>query len=152
MGKDDIPPCLIYIDNEGRWYHQGAEMIRRDFIRIFYKNMELDFEGRYLINWAKKPCYVEVEDTAFVVTRVTYEEGNGAGKGRFFLTLSDETREVLMPDTLYTGEDNVLYCKVKDGTFPARFVRAAYYQLAEHVEEEDGVYFISLNGRRYNIT
>lgn len=148
---DDISPCLIFIDKEGRWYHQGAEMIRREFIRLFYQNMELDSEGRYLINWADKRCYVEVEDTAFVVRRISYEEGNQDRKPRIELSLSDDTKEALMPDSLSVGRENVLYCKVKSGLFPARFNRAAYYQLAEYIEEEDKTYFLPLNGRKYII-
>ena len=105
---DDIPPCLIFIDKEGRWYHQGAEMIRREFIRLFYQNMEIDSEGRYLINWADKRCYVEVEDTAFVVRRISYKEGKQDRGPRIELSLSDDTKEALMPDSLYVGRENVL--------------------------------------------
>ncbi|MFO7987200.1 MAG: DUF1285 domain-containing protein [Desulfatiglandaceae bacterium] len=150
--EDDIPPCLIFIDKEGRWYHKGAEMIRRDFIRLFYQSMVLDPQGRYLINWAGKTCYVEVEDTAFVVRRVAYESGEQPDSSRFLLTLSDDTQEELAPDTLYVGDANVLYCKVKERTFPARILRSAYYQLAEHVKEENGAYFLRLNGHQYPIS
>ena len=149
--SETIPPCLIFIDKEGRWYHNGAEMIHREFIRLFYQNMELDSEGRHLINWADTRCYVDVEDTAFVVMRVSYEEEGQVQATGFQLSLSDDTKEALAPDTLFVGRDNVLYCRVKSGTFPARFNRASYYQLAEHIEEEDGAYFLPLNGRRYPI-
>ena len=148
---DDISPCLIFIDKEGHWYHQGAEMIHREFIRLFYQNMELDSEGRYLINWANEHCYVEVEDTAFVVMRVSYEGGNQDQASRIELNLSDDTKEALLPDSLFVGKENVLYCKVKSGLFPARFNRAAYYQLAEYIEEEGKNYFLPLNGRKYVI-
>ncbi|MFP4088003.1 MAG: hypothetical protein ACLFUL_14565 [Desulfobacteraceae bacterium] len=149
--ENDIPPCLIFIDKEGRWYHKGAEMIRRDFIQMFYQSMVLDPKGRYLINWAGKTCRVEVEDTAFVVRRVSYEPGKSPDTSRLLITLSDDTQEELAPDTLYVGDANVLYCKVKEKTFPARILRSAYYQLAEHVKEEEGAYFLRLNGRRYPI-
>ena len=148
---NDIPPCLIFIDKEGRWYHQGAEMIHREFIRLFYQNMELDSKGRYLINWENKPCYVEVGDTAFVVRRISYEEGNQDRESRIELSLSDDTKEALIPDSICVGRDNVLYCKVKSNSFPARFNRAAYYQLAEYIEEGDKTFFLSLNGRKYVI-
>ena len=148
---EDISPCLIYIDKEGRWYHQGAEMIHRKFIRLFYQNMVLDSKGRYLINWANECCYVDVEDTAFVVRRVSYGEEHQDRASRIELSLSDDTKEALIPDSLYVGRENILYCKVKSGLFPARFNRAAYYQLAEHIEEEDGVYFLPLNGQKYVI-
>jgi len=149
--SDDIPPCLIFIDKEGRWYHQGAEMIHREVIRLFYQNMVLSPEGRYLINWENALCYVEVEDTAFVVMRVSYDEGSQRQTTRFQLSLSDDTKETLEPDTLRVGKDHVLYCRVKSGIFPARFNRAAYYQLAEYIEEKNGAYFLPLNGQKYII-
>jgi hypothetical protein len=153
MTENDIPPCLIYIDKEGRWYHEGAEMIHREFIRLFYNNMELDSHGRYVIDWKGQRCYVEVEDTAFVVRRVVWQDkGKEDGNERFILSLSDDTQEELMPDTLYVGRDNILYCGVKNRTFPARFTRAAYYQLAEYVEEENGTYYLPLNGRKNKIS
>jgi uncharacterized protein len=153
MTESDMPPCLIYIDKEGRWYHEGAEMIHREFIRLFYDNMELDSRGRYVIDWKGQRCYVEVEDTAFVVRRVVRQEkGDENGNERLILSLSDDTQEELMPDTLYVGRDNVLYCSVKDRVFPARFTRAAYYQLAEYVEEENGTYYLPLNGLRNKIS
>ena len=71
--------------------------------------------------------------------------------GRFVLQLSDDTPEALRPDTLFVGQQNVLYCRVKGGTFPARFIRAAYYQLAQYVEEDDGAFYLPLNGRNHVI-
>jgi hypothetical protein len=149
---NELPPCLIFINKEGLWYHKGAEMIHRDFIRLFYKHMELDSQGRYVINWNDQRCWVDVEDTAFVVRRVTFKDGTLAQNAQYLLHLSDDTREPLAPDTLFVGQDNVLYCKVKNRSFPARFVRAAYYQLAEYIEEESEIYYLPLNGKKYSIS
>jgi len=147
----DLPPCLIYIDKEGQWYHEGAEMIRRDFIRIFYENMEMDSQGRYVILWGGKRCLVEVEDTAFVVWNMRHRDADAGGKERFVLQLSDDSSEDLIPDSLYVGRDNVLYCKVKKTAFPARFSRAAYYQLATHIVEENDNFYLPFNHRKYEI-
>jgi len=51
------------------------------------------------------------------------------------------------------GEGNVLYCSVKNGTFPARFSRTSYYQLAEFIEQEEegNGFFISLNNEKFLI-
>jgi hypothetical protein len=149
---DDLPLCLIYIDKEGLWHHEGAEMIRRDFIRVFYQNMEMDSLGRYAILWGGKRCRVDVEDTAFVVWNARYQEADEGGKGRFILTLSDDSQEDLAPDSLSVGEDNVLYCKVKNAAFPARFNRASYYQLAKHIKEKKDAFFLPLNGIDHEIT
>lgn len=149
---NELPPCLIFINKEGRWYHKGAEMIHRDYIRLFYKHMELNSQGRYVINWNGQRCWVDVEDTAFVVRRVTFKDGIQAQNAQYLLHLSDDTREPLTPDTLFVGQDNVLYCKVKNRSFPARFVRAAYYQLAEYIEKEGEIYYLPLNGKKYSIS
>lgn len=151
MVGNDIPPCLIYIDKEGRWFHKGVEMIHRGIIQLFYQHMEMDSQGRYVINWGGDRCYVEVEDTPFVVRRSIFKRGDQANNSRFILFLTDDSQEDLSPDTLFIGINNVLYCKVKDRTFPARFGRPAYYQLAEYILEENDRYFLPLNGEKYLI-
>jgi hypothetical protein len=113
--------------------------------------MELDPQGRYVINWQGQRCWVDVEDTAFVVRRATFKDGPQAQNAQYLLHLSDDTREPLVPDTLFVGQDNVLYCKVKNRSFPARFNLAAYYQLAEYIEQEGEIYYLPFNGRKVNI-
>ena len=149
MIQEDLPPCLIYIDKEGQWFHKGVEMVHREFIRLFYQNMELDEQGQYIISLRGDRCYVEVEDTPFVVWRAVFEDKNDSNESKFTLYLSDDSREDLSPQTLYLGDENVLYCKVKKQAFPARFCRAAYYQIAEYIEEEEGKYFLPLNEEKY---
>jgi hypothetical protein len=136
------------IDREGRWYHKGAEMIHRDFIHLFYEHLEMEESGRYLIRLGDECCYVEVEDTPFVVLSVTHQNPGKGEKEAFRLFLSDDSLEKLRPDTLAVGEGHVLYCRVKDRSFPARFARPAYYQLAEHITEEKGSYFLPMNGKK----
>lgn len=150
MTENDIPPCLITIDKQGRWFHKGLEMIHRKSIRHFYEHMVIDPRGRYIIEMGAERCYLEVEDTPFVIWRATV--GNqGQGDTRVVLSLSDDSQEDLSPETLFVGENNVLYCRVKNGIFPARFDRPAYYQLAAHVGEEGGDFFLEMKGKRYFI-
>ena len=147
----DIPPCLIFIDKEGRWFHKGMEMINREFIRLFYQHMTIDSLGRYIIKMGGDHCYVEVEDTAFLVRRVVFKNQDRPRHSRFILHLSDDTQEDLLPETLRVGDGNVLYCKVRNRSFPARFDRPAYYQLSQYVEEENEEFYLPLNERKYTI-
>ncbi|MFC1534896.1 hypothetical protein ACFL7M_16200, partial [Thermodesulfobacteriota bacterium] len=149
--EKDIPPCLIYIDKEGRWFHKGAEMIHREIIRHLYEHMEIDPRGRYIIDLRGDRCYVDVEDVPFIIRRTVLKVTDQAGNSRIILYLSDDGQEDLSPETLYVGNDNVIYCRVKGGAFPARFSRAAYYQLAEYIEEENERYYLPLNGKKYFI-
>lgn len=149
--EEGLAPCLIHIDKEGRWFHKGVEMVRREFVQAFYRQMELDDAGRYVIFWGGERCYVDVADTAFVVKRTTYPREESGKRAGFMVSLSDDTEEELIPDTLYLGEENVLYCRVKKGNFPARFNRAAYYQLAAHIEEEGEGFVLPINGKKFKI-
>ena len=143
MNYKDLPPCEITIKADGKWYHKGAEIIRKDIIKFFYEHMDLDEQGRYIISWRNETCVVDVEDTAFFVQAVEKVVSS------FILYLSDETREKLDLSTLYIGKENVLYCKVKGGKFPARFLRPAYYQIANYIEEDKEGYFLYSEGKKY---
>ena len=150
--EDRMPPCHIRIDKEGRWYHLGVEMVHQDFIKLFYRHMERDQSGRYIIDWAGDRCYVEVEDAPFVVQRADFKGSDQGDRSCFILYLNDDSREALSPESLYLGEKVVLYCMVKEGRFPARFNRPAYYQIGAYVEEDTmGRFYLPLNGERYYI-
>ena len=147
MIKDDIPTLPIRIDRDGLWYYQGAQMFRKDILQLFFENLKRDEQGRFLVEYQGDKCLIEVEDTPIVVETV---ERNSDSIEIF---LSDFSSEILNPATLHMNAANVLYCSIKDGLFEARFLRAAYYQLAEFIEhdESENRYFIVLNGEKHYI-
>ena len=112
-----------------------------------------DDEGRYVVCTEDQLCAVEVEDAPFVVVQVMHEQASQGDEGDFIIHLNDGTREHLVLDSLWVGLHNVLYCKVKEGAFHARFLRPAYYQLAEFVEyeEESGRFYVEEGSVRYYI-
>ncbi len=63
--------------------------------------------------------------------------------------LNDGEREPLDPETLEVGAQNVLYCRVKEGRFRARFLRPAYYHLSSRFEAEGERFFVRIGPRRY---
>ncbi|MDY6836961.1 MAG: DUF1285 domain-containing protein [Thermodesulfobacteriota bacterium] len=150
--QEGPPPCMIYVDKEGTWFHKGAPIIHRELLLLFYQSLFLDAQGRYIIKFKDQVCRLDVEDTPFVIVRTEYAAAKGNEKrDRFILHLTDDTKEELDPETLYIGASHVLYCKIRGGRFPARFSRPGYYQLAEHVQEEPGGgrYALFLNNKRY---
>jgi hypothetical protein len=100
-------------------------------------------------------CYLEVEDTPLVVTAVFHKENAGEhGKEEILLSLKHlEGTQSLNPASLWVGDDNVLYCKVMEERIPARFLRPAYYQLAEfiHEDKKHKHFYLLLRGKRYYI-
>ena len=142
--------CDIVIDKEGVWYYRGAHMFRKDILSIFFEHLRIDDCGKYYIALGDEISYLEVEDTAFVVCTV-FRNCVGAGQDELSIALTDDSIERLEMESLEVGADNILYCRVKDGRFLARFSRKSYYQLAEYIEEHEGKFFISLNNNRYFI-
>lgn len=143
----------IKIDKEGLWYYKGAHMFRKEILNLFFDHLKIDECGKYLIELGPERCYLEVEDTAFVVTAVFKTKNSTDGREQIEILLNDDGCEMLDMDSLQAGKDNVLYCRVKNGKFAARFSRKSYYQLAEFIEEsENGSgFFIYLNGKKYFI-
>jgi hypothetical protein len=111
--------------------------------------------GLYIVQLGKQRCYLEVEDTPLAITGVLHtEEREGDKPGQLLLAIKHlETLEPLVPESLWVGEQNVLYCKVMEGGIPARFLRPAYYQLAEFIQEdkEQNRFYLSLGGKRFYI-
>lgn len=148
---DGLPPCLIRVDKEGRFWHFDAEMTHEGINRLLMDHVDLDEKGRYVIHFRGQRCFVEVEDTFFVIVRIDHRPGEAEGPEAFLATLNDGAMEELDPSGLTLGEENVLYARVKNGRFPARFLRRSYYQIAEYIEEHDGRFFLPVNGRRHPI-
>ncbi len=90
---------------------------------------------------------ITVEDTPYVVKSV-----EGSAADGYVLVLNDDEREPLDPSSLQAGPDNVLYCRVKNGTFAARFLRPAYYHLSECLGMDGrGEFFFEVAGKRYPV-
>jgi len=145
-----IEEVSIWIDREGTWFYQGHEILRRDIVRLFYRNLHLDAAtSRYFIQIGSQRCYVSVEDAPYSV-RAVQPDSSG---DRIYLQLSDDSREKLDPETLHIGSDNVMYCRVKAGRFLARFCSSAYYRLAESIEYDPlrAAYFLPLKQKVYYI-
>lgn len=150
MEIEQPTPSDIRIDRDGVWYFRGAEMFRKEFVFFFYEHLRRDDKGRYLIELENERCFIDVEDTAFVVNAVYRKATNGEHPDEIELLLSDGTIETLQVETLRIGKGEIPYCMVKDLTFEARFSKAAYYQLADFVEydEERDAFYIDLQRQR----
>ena len=156
LAEGEIAPCGIVIDREGDWYYQGGRMHRPDIVSHLCQNMGRDeTSGLYIIQVGKQRCYLEVEDTPLVITGVSPTgQGERSSDEQMLLAIKyQEKGESLDPETLWVGEENVLYCKVTEEKIPARFLRPAYYQLAEFIHEdlEQKRFYLLLGGERYYI-
>jgi len=156
LSENELPPCGIFIDREGDWYYRESPMQRADIVSHLCQHLRReDSSGLYIIQMGKQRCYLEVEDTPLVVTSVLHQkEKEEEDKAELSLSIKHlETNQPLNPKTLWVGRENVLYCKVMEDTIPARFLRPAYYQLAEFIHEdvEEHRFYLLLRGKRYYI-
>jgi hypothetical protein len=128
-------------------------MFRKDILDLFYQSLKRENSGRYIIEFGDDRCYLDVEDTPFVVKAVHRSGSKNDNNEAIHISLNDKTVEKLDPCKLWMGDGNILYCPVKDEKFYARFSRAAYYQIANHIEYDNNKddYFISLNGCRVRL-
>ena len=127
----------IRIDKQGVWYFHDEEMKRQDIVRYLYQYLKRDSAGKYLIETGNDRCYVTIEDVPYIIRSVESCFSKNDGQPCIEISLSDGSKEELNLDIpFWTGEDNVLYCRVKKGEHAARFSRPAYYQLCEYIEHD----------------
>jgi len=152
MDKNEIPSG-IRVDKEGTWHYQGAAMFRKDIWQEMYRHLRQEESGRYLVELGGERAYIEVEDTPYVIKSVSFACTDGGGEDVIYLDMPDDSREVLDPSSLHVGEGNTLYGALAGCGIVARFSRAAYYQIAQHIEYDAGrdSYFISLSNHHYHI-
>jgi hypothetical protein len=130
------------VDAEGELSHNGAPLVHPKVRQEIFDSVVLE-KGRYLLRVDGKTCELEVADTFFTVRRVD-QEGEALA-----VRLNDGTWHRVDPAGLWLGEDEMVYCLVKEGRFPARFARPAYYQLAQWIEPAEGGYALRLANRAH---
>ena len=95
-----------------------------------------------------------VEDVPYVIRSVESGFSQIDGRPCIEISLSDGSKEELdLAIPFWTGEGNVMYCKVKNGEHAARFSRPAYYQLCGYIEHDSarGTYLVTVNKISYPI-
>jgi hypothetical protein len=136
------PPCQIQVNPDGEMSSQGRPMIHPTIIKLIYDSVRLE-DGHYVVTIDGQTCELEVADTFHVVKQVDFAGGGAT------LTISDASREALDPATLSLGGNGIVYCQIKKGAFPARFSRAAYYQLAEKIVEKGEGFALEMGGKSW---
>jgi hypothetical protein len=143
---DDIPPCNIRIDKEGTWYYQGLPIINRNIYLYLNQCLSRDASGRYMLSLGAERCYLEVEDTPFVIREVLVRREAAGLPAALWVKLNDGTEERLDAGSLRIAADNVVYGMIKHDLCEARFTRAAWYQLADYLEQDRQGYYLSIDG------
>lgn len=143
-----IGPKEIRFGSDGHWYADDDVIAHKRIALLFSKHVQADGDGGWVIDVGVDRRAVVVDDTPLVVSALR-EEG-----GDLWLTTNDGERSPLVWKTLSVGPDNVPRCVVQRegrGSLPARFLRAAWYQLARYVEPDGNDWLVSVGGNRHRI-
>jgi hypothetical protein len=138
----------LRLDRSGRLWHQGEEIthprLKATLLRWLDRRED---DGRPIIRLDEhRYAYIEIEDAELLAVSARWE-----GE-RAILALSDEREEELAYASLRVGEDNALYCEVRGGRLEARLTTAAYFTVAERIEEgADGGFELVAAGSRFPI-
>ena len=135
------------VDGEGRVFHDGTEIVDPATLRFFLLALQRTPDDRWLALCQGERNWFEAADTPFVIQRL----GLSVTDGRLHaveLRLAGDYREPLDPTTL-EHDGARLCCRVRKGTFRARFGRIALQQIAPWIVEEAGMPALELGGRRY---
>jgi hypothetical protein len=120
----------LRLDAKGEFWHEGAKVTHPGFRGALLRWLDVLPDGRPILRLDdERYAYLDVDDAMLLVSSLRWEGGHA------ILTLNDGSSEELRYETLEQTPANVVYCKVRNGKLRARFTTAAYYQLAEHVEE-----------------
>jgi hypothetical protein len=133
---------------DGRWYADDDPILHPRLASLFSRHLRRKGDGGYEI-WIDERYHadVDVEDTPYVVVAVEADSRDGVN-----VELNDGTTEKLSADGLRVGENDALYCRVKQGSEDARFLRSAYNQLADRiVQNEVGDFSLRCGGNLYPI-
>ncbi len=137
----------ISFRRDGNWYSDDDRIDNPRIALLFSKSIRQNPDGSYFLQVGDERAAITVEDTPYVVRTLEDDELGG-----FLMVLNDDSRESLDASTLEVGPDNALYARVKGGGFRARFLRTAYYHLADRLEaDEGGRIFLNLRGERHFI-
>ncbi len=134
----------IRLDADGRFWHDGEEVLHPAIAWAWHRGLERAPDGRYLIRFGGDWAFVTVDDAPFVVRRAI-PAGDELG-----LLLSNGEREPLRPETLARSSEGVLYCRLR-GDHRARFSRQAQADLGPLLGEEDDRFFIRLAGSTWPV-
>ena len=137
----------ISFRRDGNWYSDEERVDNPRIAMLFSQSIRQNPNGSYFLQVGDERAAIVVEDTPYVVRTLEDDELGG-----FIAVLNDDTREELDAATLEVGPDNVLYARVKDGKYRARFLRNAYYHLADRLETDDaGRFYVRIRGLRHLI-
>lgn len=140
------PTPPLHLSSEGVWSQEGEEITHERTKALLYNSVKKNQDGSYCVEVSKDQVPLVLEDTPYFIS--SYESETG------IISLLGGRREPLNPSSLTFQPGGSAYCVLADGN-PAKFLRSAYYTLAQNITDEPGSdgkkYFLNFLGRRHEL-
>lgn len=140
----------IRLREDGKWIHQGEPFSNRKIIDFFHRAIRKNEKGEYYLHnvydGKEEHVYFEVEDTAYFVLELEFDEGAQA----FRVTLNTGADGFIDVRGLWTDERGVMYCRVLDDD-RARLTDNAMHQLSNLSGMDDRGVYVDLTGEKIYI-
>ncbi len=123
----------MHITADGRWYHQGGEIVRPAMIRAFSSLLYYAADQHWLITPHEK-LSIKVDDAPFIAVELR-SEGEGQGRQLAFrlnsddLIIADDGHSLILRNSLP-------YVHVRHGLW-AKLARPVYYELMDMALSEN---------------
>ena len=128
----------IRLDGLGRWWHNGVLIGHERIVELFNRSVTVTDGGTYVLQVGPYTYPIFVDDTPFFVIAAFVSESASEVRIR----LNDDSEERLELETLCYESEGGLRARVKAGKFDARFLRRAFHDLIDHIEEGDTGYVL----------
>ena len=121
----------LCLSKDGDWFHNGSGFSNQKVIDFFHHHIQWsESDKQYYIAYGKGRAEFDCEDCAYFVLELLDN-----GSLPLQVRLADQSIEDLDLSSLHVGQQNRLYCKVKQG-HAALFKKAPYQRLAQFTVSE----------------
>ncbi len=135
----------LKLSERGLWFHRGEPFENEKIIQFFHRAIRKDGNGRYFlynrIDDKEENVYFEVEDTAYFVVDIAFDETDKA----FVIGLNTGVRGTLDLHSLNEDKRGVMYCQVLDDD-RARLSPWVLMEISKHAEMKDDIVTIDKTG------
>ena len=149
----------IQIKKDGRWFHEGEEIVRQSLARLFSTILRLDEDGEYYLVTPVEKLKIQVEDTPFIAASFFVEPAQqGKAMKLVFATnfgdpvVLDQKNQLTVEYPKGEGSEPRPLVEVRNGLL-ARVSHSAFYQLVDMATkertEEGPVLMIRSDGEEY---
>ncbi len=140
----------IILDKDGNWFHNGQPFTNQKIIDLFNRSIHITEDGSYALHYDVYTYPIIVEDVPFFISGVRFD-GFGDFEKIFINTSDGGTEELDICTLYYRKSNNALYCRIKEGVFPAKFRRSPSFHVLERLDEVNGEFILNLCGRKISL-